>query len=359
MRIANQSIAECGERCKKTAAVQVFCAFIKECSLGLNMAISRQRYLFDEPGTYYIDLAASTSLQERKLHRQFGKYNVMGGLIKDRNNESTIEINSAPDTWVTKAAVKRAKKLYDKMVKKNIGDMGKTMARWHDFRVCLDENMVADSTGSSSNIVLPVDAAGAPLWTGTDSPEHYYSVFHTEDINWDAETLNTPDRNADSFRPMITGVHKAHSDGTWQRVSLIQSWFESRKFLEQDEPITAQNDLDDPLLNLFDVSDVLDEVVEEVSQNGDYPPYPLYGHFGMLRDATTEFTTPLDSTPLIRQDVNLQRQAMGATQAGAGAISTINGFGAICGLIQVVVEQAAGDGRVELVLDVDTEFESL
>jgi len=331
------------------------------------MAISRQRYLFDGPGTYYIDLAASCSLQERKLHRQFKRYHVMGGLIKDRNNESTIEVNTAPDTWVTTTAVKRGKRIFDKMVKKNTTEAGIVKARWHDFRVLLDENMDNDlfpqGSNEHSNVKLPLDAAGMDLYSATQLPEMEYSVYHTEDIAWSSESLDAGDnRDADSFRPMITGIHK---DGTgeegdlYSRVSLIQSWFESRNPPEQDEPLTDVVNLDDPLLNLFDVGDVLDEVIEDLSQQGDFPPYDRYGHFGDLRDAQSQFTLPWDSTPLVRQDVNLQRQAMSATQAGAGAISQLNGFSAICGLLQVVVEQDSGSGLVEMVLDVDTVGEDI
>ncbi len=327
-----------------------------------NMAISRQRYLFDGPGTYYIDLAASCSVQERKLHRQMKRYHVMGGLIKDRNNESTIEINTAPDTWVTTTAVKRGKRIFDKMVKKNTETAGIVKARWHDFRVSLCEDMDVDffpqGSNEHSNVKLPLDAAGMDLYGAASKPELEFSQYHTEDIAWSTESLDGSDnRNADSFRPMITGIHKegtGEEGNIWSRISLIQSWFESRNPPDQDTPLTDVVALDDPLLNLFDVSDVLDEVVEDLAQQGDFPPYDMFGHFGGIHDAQSEFTTFWDSTSLMRQDVNLQRQAMAATQSGAGAISQLNGFSAICGLIQVKVEQASPSGLVELVLDVDT-----
>jgi len=51
---------------------------------------------------------------------------------------------------------------------------------------------------------------------------------------------------------------------------------------------------------------------------------------------------------------HLQRVAMAATQAGAGQIASLNGFSAICGLVQVHITQGVGSGEVELILDVST-----
>jgi len=93
---------------------------------------------------------------------------------------------------------------------------------------------------------------------------------------------------------------------------------------------------------------------------GNLPPYDMFNHLGGLRDTKSQIEIPLiGDGPLYRQDMNLQRQAMAATQSGAGAISSLNGFSAICGLVQVVVEQANGSGLVEIVLDVDTVGEDL
>ena len=165
--------------------------------LGYNMAISRMRYLFDGPGTYYIDLSAGLSLQERKLHRQFKQYHVLGGLIKDANNDSTIELNTAPDTWVTRTALKRAKRIFDKMVKKNTEEAGVVKARWHDFRVLLDSvqgTTHSMTAGNQTNLVYPVDAAGHHLWTQAAIPELKYSTYHTEDIAWN-ESVELSENN--------------------------------------------------------------------------------------------------------------------------------------------------------------------
>ena len=165
---------------------------------------------------------------------------------------------------------------------------------------------------------------------------------------------------------MITGLHLPGSgDGdNWARVSLIQSWFESRNPVDRDEPITDVIDLDDPLLNLFDVSDVLDEVVTEVSTHGDYPPYGQYNHFGMQMDPRADANISGSvfegfQHNLPNADANLQRQAMAATQGGPGAISALNGFSALCGLVQVQIRQDSGEGLVEMVIDVESEGDEI
>ena len=85
------------------------------------MAISRQRYLFESlaPGdhVFYIDLAKSLSAQERKLFRQMREYTVRGGLLKDSNQDAVLRCNVAPDTWPTRAAIRRGFRQWNEMIK--------------------------------------------------------------------------------------------------------------------------------------------------------------------------------------------------------------------------------------------------
>jgi hypothetical protein len=96
----------------------------------------------------------------------------------------------------------------------------------------------------------------------------------------------------------------------------------------------------DPLSNLFDETDADDEVILNLTTRQDEPPYDV------------------DSCPGIEggggAQQNLQRVAMAATQSGAGQISMLNGFSALCGLVQVEITQGVPSGQVELLLDVET-----
>ena len=137
------------------------------------MAISRLRFVFPGNGTYYIDLASALSLQERKLHRQKQIYTCFGGYFKDVDG-STVHLNTAPNTWPVKRAVNRGFSLWRKMISRTLRDMeGAGTGSYNDFKVYLDNQM-------GSGTLLPVDASGQPLYTGT-KPEWDYSTLTSED----------------------------------------------------------------------------------------------------------------------------------------------------------------------------------
>ncbi len=290
--------------------------------------ISRQRYLFDGPGTYYIDLFKSLSVQERKLFRQFQVANVHGGLIKDSNNESVVRMNVAPDTWVTRTALRRAKKLFDKHITEATEglQLGSIKPKYHDFKVYLNNVM-----GASPQ--LPRDADGHTIPAG----EWTYSNYHSEDVNWSVLPSATPNRQADSFSAMITGDHVG-SPTNWTRIGIVKSWFDSRGTPRTDVPFVEGDVSEDPLVNLFDEADAADEVIDSLNTDNDGPPYDVDSHFGVQQPSGAQN--------------NLQRVAFAATQAGAGQISAMNGFSAICGLVEVHITQGTGSGEVELLLDV-------
>lgn len=294
--------------------------------------ISRQRYLFDGPGTYYIDLWKSTSIQERKLHPQMRVCHVAGGLIKDSNNNSVVRCNVAPDTWVTRTAIRRGKRLWDKHIEGGLeGFTGRLKPKYHDFKIYLNN---AHGDGPS----IPKDAAGANLPSG----EWIYSNFHSEDVDWTALPAATPNREADSFKAMIVGDHVG-SPANWTRVGLVTSWFESRAQPDQDDPDIPSTVTSDPLVNLFDEADAADEIIQSLGTDNDRPPYSASNHFGKTGSGAQN---------------GLQRVAFAATQTGAGQISAMNGFSALCGLVEVQITQDTS-GQVELILDVMTKGDKI
>lgn len=306
------------------------------------MAISRQRYRFNAPsaGTHvlYADLWYSTSAQERKLHRQFQACNVRGGLLKDSNQNAVAEFNVAPHTWVTKTALRRGKRLFDKMNKMATSEpeVVGVMPKWHDYKVYLNEEMI------SGTILYPQDAEGNNI----PKNEWVYAQYHSEDVNWaDPALLTNANRQADTFTAHIVGEH-AGSASNWTSISLIESWFRSRPEPKGDEPLVNTNVTTDPLVNLFDEADANDEILVSLRDNNDRAPYDEDSHFGYVGGG--------GNAP----ERHLQRVAFAATQAGAGQISAVNGFTALCGLVEIVIT-VDGPGVVELLLDVDTKGEKI
>lgn len=302
------------------------------------MAISRQRYIFKDlaPGdhTFYIDLAKSLSLQERKLFRQMREYQVMGGLLKDSNQDAVVRCNVAPDTWQTRAAIRRGFAQWNLMIKEGMEGLGKGVfkPKYLDYKVFLNQ-------GHGTSPMVPADAAGNYLTGG----EWTYSTYHTEDVDWANYLAWTTNRDTDSFQPMIVGPHLPGpgSGDHWTRISLLKSWIDTRAQPDTSgSPVTSFNARTDPLANLFDEADAADEIIEMLTDDNDRTPYDEDTVFGIQQ-------------PYAAHN-NLQRVAFAATQAGAGQVSALNGFSALCGLVQVHITVANVTGDVELILDVNT-----
>jgi hypothetical protein len=303
------------------------------------MAISRQRYIFKDlaPGdhTFYIDLAKSLSMQERRLFRQMREYTVRGGLLKDSNQDAVVRCNVAPDTWQTRAAIRRGFRQWNLMIKEGMEGLGpgEFKPKYLDYKVFLNQ-------GHGIAPKVPADAAGNDL----DDGDWVYSTYHTEDVDW-ANYLNwATNRDVDSFMPMIVGPHLPGT-GTngdhWNRISLIQSWIDTRAGPDTSgAPFVPANAIIDPLANLFDEADAADEIIGDLVSANDNTPYPETTCFGIQQSYAAH--------------ANLQRVAFAATQNGAGQISALNGFSALCGLVQVHITTTGPTGDVELILDVDT-----
>lgn len=289
------------------------------------MAVSRLRFKSSGTGTKYIDLAKGLSLQERKLHRQKLIYTVYGGYYVDSNG-SRIDLNVAPLNWVSKLAVNRAFKMWKRMTAMTLKDAGATSkSRYRDFKVFLNQAM-----GVSP--LLPLDSGDNNLYNNP--------------VEWDYSTLTSADPDGpggtspDQFELQIVGPNVGASPN-WSRVGIIQSWFASRPEPEDTQPNFIP-DTTDPLMNLFDTGDVIDDRLTIINSEGNAAPYDEDSTFG--------------NAAVYAEDHNLQRVST-AFATSANPVVPIHGFQALCGLIQLEFS-GADPGDYELVLDVETKGES-
>ena len=299
------------------------------------MAVSRMRFTFSSNGTYYIDLAKALSLQERRLHRQKQIFTVLGGYMKDQDG-STAHFNTAPMTWPVKRSVNRGFRMWKKMIAQTLGQTdGVQSGKWNDYKVFLDNQMGASPKA-------PVDASGQAIAPG----EWDYSTITSADPS---ETAAGTTLAPDAFELAIVGPHSGSAQnegnvGGYTRVSLIQSWVDSRglpvSILGDPVQGTTENDAikADPLNNLFDSGDVDDDRLQIIQTEGDMPPYSTEDMFGCSASAGNSN--------------NLQRVSSVQT-SGSNPIAMVMGFQALCGLVQVVV--SGSSSNMELVLDVDTQ----
>lgn len=281
------------------------------------------RFKGDNNGTYYIDLWKALSLQERKLHRQKQICTVYGGYFVDGDGQR-IDINTAPMTWVTKRAVNRGFAMWRKMTAQALEDAGATSkSKYRDFKIHLDNQM-------GSGTLLPVDASSNNLYSSLGE--------------WDYSTLTSADPDgpggtpADQYELMIVGPH-AGADPNWTRIGLVKSWVDSRPSPQTFDPTNIPN-VNDPLVNLFDDGDVLDDRLTVINTEGDSAPYDELTMFGMAAAAGGSS--------------NLQRQSTAQPTANTQLVAPIHGFQALCGLVQIVVGSGTGTNAWELVLDVET-----
>ena len=301
------------------------------------MEPTRLRYRFNGPGVYYLDLARDLSATNRKFTSQFQDFTCAGGLIKDSNNESVLEINVAPRVWSTRTALRRGKKMFDKMNNDVMKDTGtqSIKPKYYDYKVFLDQGMVL------SNIVDSQDAAGNDRLLGTWD----YSNYVSEDVDW-ANLGSATNRAADQFQAMIVGNDHVGTGGNWTKIGLIYSWLGTRPQVDDEPDTISSNVTSDPLVNLFDESDADDEIITRLRGDNQLAPYDKAYAPGAERPYSAS------------GGANLQRVGFAATQTGAGQISALSGFKALCGLVQVVVGQAT-PGVVELLLDVMPKGESI
>lgn len=260
------------------------------------MAVSRMRFLLQpgEAGThyYYLDLARALSIQERKLHRQMSIRTVHGGLVKDTNQNATIHMNTLPNTWAVRTAVRRGFKLWTKMNRQAMEGMpGAIRPKYHDWKVFMNQNHYQEFASSGLMGITPRDAAASLIPGGEWLPAKYV----TEDPDLGALVAaglaapNSADINPDQFYAHVVGPHLAGpgygapGGDNWTSVGLLQSWLDTRPQQDDDNEPNIQTQAElafDPLTNLFDEGDTADELLENLESINDQAPYDSDEPFG-------------------------------------------------------------------------------
>lgn len=319
------------------------------------MTVSRLRFYLspEASGThfYYLDLASALSIQERKLHRQMNIRTVHGGLLKDSNQNATVHLNTVPMTWPVRTAIRRGFKLWTKMNRQAMEGMpGTIRPKYHDFKVFMNQAHQQWFVANGRMGEHPDDAATNSLLNGEWLPSKY--VTEDPDVGaLVAAGLANPTNagsDPDQFYAHIVGPHmtgpgygQAGGDN-YTSVGLLQSWLDTRPQQDDDNEPNIQSQAElafDPLANLFDEGDVVDELLENLESINDQAPYDADEPFG--------------ARALTNAQDNLQLQAF-ASCSNANPIVPVAGFQAIMGLVQVRLD-VTGSGGVDLLLDVDTQ----
>jgi len=314
--------------------------------------VKRLTYYVPANKAYTIDLARDLSVSCRKLHRQKMTYTVLGGIVKESSG-SVFAFKTAPHTWTTNVAIRRAFNMWRKA---NAEQYKKTPGlkapKWSDFKLYLD---TIHRQGSPLLAVLDVDEAGniVPYQAGE---WNYSTLIQPKLIDPDNDGGLEFDANADSWDMHIVGSHAGSGQVTtnangsnfltnYDTVGVIQSWYDSRSVPFSSVPGNAPVGVDgsepgintDPLSNLFNVQDDDSEMIDVIEGENDQAPYDMNRVPGA-------------------QDGELQLVAITDNTAGEPDIVNVPGFQAPCGLIRVKPD---GNNGAVLMLDVLVEGERI
>lgn len=249
--------------------------------MAMKKSIPAVRYLrydlqnSETPGTetsHFIDLARDLSLVNRRLYRAGRCYfvkrvtvvsrNTIAGLVNGaapgtitQQNAGRISVSTAPDSWVARGAWHRAFKAWKQMNKTATGQLsGNITGTWSDFKIFLSADM------AGATLPLPLDNGG--------------NAIVTTQTDWDVSTFVTPDGTTtdDEFYGTLLGDHVGAA-GARTSVGLIRSYGESRATVQLEDPAVPSAASSDPLVNLFDYGTTIDDVIDNLEDENDHPPY--------------------------------------------------------------------------------------
>ncbi len=247
--------------------------------------------------SHFIDLARDLSIVNRRMYRQGKDYHVKKITIVSSdtpNLGNRVSVSSAPSSWVARSAWERAYQVWMRMNKEASSNLaGNITATWADFKVYLSETM------RTSTLPLPLDNG---------------SVAGLMD-EWAYTQLVSPDGTAtnDNFFLHLLGDHVGAA-GSRTSVGLIKSYGESRATVNAGDPNVPGDASDDPLVNVFDYGTTIDDVVERMEFDNDFPPYDIDSYPGDDLNM---------SKPLVNQDTTI-----------VDGRATMGSFSALCGLLE-------------------------
>ncbi len=271
--------------------------------------------------SHFIDLAAGLSAVNKRFYRQGLYYYIKSISVVETTGDTKIMFGTAPDTWQIPQAWKMGFRSWSRMNSEAAaqipgGDL-KLAGKYHDFKIYLNNNhRTEDDVTTPSN--GPASMDGNPHENVTDWD---YSSFHSQDPDGN----NAPN---DEFAIMLLGSHVG-SDNAWDAVSLVQSYARSRILNDETgEPITMSTLPSDPLVNLFDISDTHDDVIDDLRDKNDHPPYDDDG---------------------IYSDTILRAQGHCFSQAGGNLM--LPGFCVPFGLLEVLTNCPDGSNTVKVLIE--------
>lgn len=271
--------------------------------------------------TKYIDIGMCLSMLNARAYRS-GLYYYIQNITFSNNSEAYCQINTCPDTHAVKRAWIRGFRKWQKMNNQALNGSGASvLPKYHDFKVAM--------VPAGTTLEAPVRGDIAST-TAITVDEWKQSEFVT------ADPPGTDPQATDTFAVHMLGPHSG-SAGSWTSIGLVHSLNDSRRMQASSAPVLVGDFDTDPLANLFDAGDNLDDVRLNLDEDNDEAPYNYDAYYG---------ATSADETVV---------GAILRTGTGAGALSHAPGFCVPFGLLEVNVSDfGAGTdiGQVELIIEI-------
>jgi len=267
--------------------------------------------------THYIDLAKDLSRINRRLYRQGKCYGVLGASIHDATSDCFLKICTAPNTWSVRNAWKKGFALWKKMRKEALQGAGvrsNVTATWADFKVYLTNDMTTNADQG-----IPIDCDQNQVGSG----------------EWHYSTYVSPEGTA-SYDEFVIWLLGPNSGGTGTRagVGLVEGYQNSRARVQSDDPSVDPAEFElSWMTNLFDDGETVEEILEDIIDHGDAPPYD---HNDMVGSAGNM----------------VQPHVAGLTHVSLSApMGYIGPFIAPCGLLQVDTRSGTDGNIIDLVIE--------
>ncbi len=212
----------------------------------------------------YIDIAQALSVINRRFYRQ-GAYYYVNSFEVETLQDGYVQLEVAPDTWMTQQAWKRAFRTFQEM--NSMVDTPRPS--YHDFKVFLYADNRNDVNNNISN-KLPITTNGLASTSTLVSDEWDYAQF----VNFNDRSPATDHPN--QFNMHVVGNHVGTGPNDYASVGMIMSYATSRPQPSSvGEPLISPSNDDDPLTLLFQSSEVhaLEEIADHLDIMNDTTPY--------------------------------------------------------------------------------------
>lgn len=210
----------------------------------------------------YVDLSLACSAANRRFYRQGLTWAVSGMTLHTGSGTTgEFDVSKVPDTWMAQNAYEKSKMLWMKSQDQVLDDQPTIAARYRDFKVFLDGEMVTSDKQAVSvapaqddDIMLPVDRNNQIAKTG----------------EWNYSSFQLP-VDGGSAAPDTRSLHFVGANQGTLSNGMIHGYGLSRSRPQDIDPNTPgeggwMNDV-------FDVADNLDEIREDIEEENNVPPY--------------------------------------------------------------------------------------